>query len=82
MEVFICPTGVLSRTGKSVVIAAHDSDAIGIVDDRRIKCHVEIASTVLKLIFYRTKFNHIFGKIIVCFQTEPNLTRSQGQNKD
>lgn len=30
---------------------AHDSNAIGIVN-RRIKCHVEIASAVLKLIFF------------------------------
>lgn len=55
------------RIGKFVVIVVYDSDVIGIVDDRCIKCYVEIVSIVLKLIFYRIKFNNIFGKIIVCF---------------
>lgn len=43
---------LLLRIGEIIVIVVYDSDVIGIVDDRCIKCYVEIVSIVLKLIFF------------------------------
>lgn len=46
---------LLLRIGEIIVIVVYDSDVIGIVDYRCIKCYVEIVSVVLKLIFLLDK---------------------------